>query len=460
MTAAQHGSRRRFLAGLATASGIAVAGCADLPWEDEGASTGFSRSDAEEILADSEPAVPDVVRPVPVEPAAKALDAQRTRVDDLLSDVPDAIPADDVPNGVVRESIADRRDSAIEYRDEAADASGADRYHALRTLGRARKSARASATTLAAIEAETEALLAELSDERTAVESAVDDRCDGIAYRGEDGDDGRLRAALFFAELERDLQRASHRVGRWSVDDTATVIDLGGAAGDLEFATATTAIWDHCTDRYAADTGDRVDLEPVFADALETSADRAGAVDLPDQDGDDWLSTLVDGEVDTGFDQTVLWEAVRPVYDARDGLRDADGIDSTGRNLANGLRDALRFEQEYRAFERVRDRFEAGELARPDSIDPIGSERTAAISAAESAAEELTRPSLGTDRLTETIRTLSWTDDKIRRKADGDPGVVVSLAGEFGEYVCLRARFEVLPEAVDAFRGRLLDPEP
>ncbi|WP_265111595.1 hypothetical protein [Halosolutus halophilus] len=456
MTDELHGSRRRFLAGFATAAGIAVAGCNDFPWEAETSSTTFARSEVEAILADPARAVPDVDRPAPVEPAATALETERSRVDELLADVPDSLGPGDVPNGVVRESIADRRDSATEFRTEAAGASKADRYNALRTLRDAREAARASATTLAAIETESETLIADLSDERAAVRSTLADRRERIEYRGEDGDDGRLRAALFFAELEGDLARASHGVRRWDVDETATVIDVGADAGEVEFATATTAIWDHCTDRYAAETGDRVDLEPVFAGALEMSSDRAEGADLPDRSGDDLLADLVAGEVETGFDQTVLWEAVRPVYDARDGLRDAVEDDRSG----PGLADALRFEQEYRAFELIRDRFEAGDLSTPDSIETVSSERTAAISAAESASEELTRPSLGVDRLAKTVQSLGWTDDKIRRQTDGDPDVVVTLSSEYGEYVCLRARFEVLPEAVDAFRTRLLEPEP
>ena len=443
--------RRRFLAGLAAGAAVVGAGCNGRPWDDdEAGATTFTRSEADSVLDEPAPAVD---RPVPVEPTPKSIENERSRVDDLLAAVPDSLGPEDVPNGVVRASIADRRDSALEYRTETVDATGAERYHALRTARDAREAARASATTLAAIDADREELLSELADERRALRSTLESRLEEVAYRGEDDADGRLRGALFYADLEDDLETAERRVDRWDVDAASNVIDVGAGAGDLEFVTATTTVWNHCIDRYESVTDDRVDLESAFVDALDASVDRADGVDLPDQGEDDWLEALVDGEVEQGFDQTLLWDAVRPVYRGEDRLRDAleDG------RLGPGLAAALRFEQEYRAFEVVRDRFEDGELTAPETIDTIRTQRTAAISAAESATEAVTRPSLGVARLADTVRSLEWTDEAIRRQADGDPEVNVTLGSEYSEYACLRARLEVLPGAVEAFRDRLLE---
>ncbi|MDQ2048895.1 hypothetical protein RBH26_00185 [Natronolimnohabitans sp. A-GB9] len=444
--------RRRLLVGLAGGAAVAVAGCSAPGNDDVTTATTFTRAEAESILTES-PSAPTVDRPVPIEPAKTALEAERYRVDDLLAAVPEPITADEVPNGVVRNAIADRRDGAIESLEETVDATGPERYHALRTTRDARDDARTATVTWSAIDADRETLLDDLGDERRSARSTLADRLDGVAYRGEDGEDGRLRAALFYAELEDDLETATRRLDRWNVDEASAVVDLGEAAGDLEFATATTAVWDHCRGRYADETGDRADLEPVFADALEASRDRVADVDLPDQDGDDWLADLVASEVEQGFDQTLLWDAVRPVYRAADGLEDAleDG------RYGPGLSAALRFEHEYRAFEDVRERFESGAVTAPESIDEIRAQRTATVEAAESAIESVTRPSLGMARLADTVRDLGWTDDAIRRSADGDPEMNVTLGDEYSEYVCLEARFTVLPDALAAFRSRLLE---
>lgn len=445
--------RRQLLAGLASAAGVAVAGCSALPWEDDEQSSAstFSRSEAASVLNG---AVPTVDRPAPVEPAASALEDQRTRVDDLLADVPDELDDGDIPNGVVRNAVGDRRDSALEYREATVDATGADRYGALRTTRDARDAARASATTLAAIDADRGELVDELGDERRAVRDRIEDDLETLAYRGAGDEDGRLLAAFFYAELEDDLETATRGLEprRWDVGEHSNVVDVGDGAGDLEFATATAAVWDHLTERFVAEIDESADLEPAFDDALAASRDRLDDVDLPDQD-DDWLADLVDREVDQGFDQTLLWDAVRPVYRAEDGLAEA----RTAGRYGSGLAEALRFEHEYRAFDRVRERFEDGTLTAPESIDEIRSQRTAAIEAAESATDAVTRPSLGTARLAETLEALSWTDDSIRRSADGDPDVNVTLGDEYSEYACLEARFEVLPDAVETFRAWLLE---
>ncbi|WP_293033696.1 hypothetical protein [Natronococcus sp.] len=443
--------RRHVLAGLGTAAGAAVAGCSDLPWNDaESTATTFARTEIDPILTGS---VPDVDRPAPVEPAASALEDARSRIDEVLEPVPDTVDPDDVPNGVVRESIADRRDSALEGRAETVDAPADERYRALRTTRGAREDARASATTLTGIEADRESLLAELDNERARVRSTVTERLEDVDYRGEDGNDGRLRAALLFAAFEDDLETAARRVERWDVDATTDVVDLGGEAGDLEFAVATASVWEHLFERYAEDAGARVDLEPVFADALQKSLERATDVSLPDQGEDDWLAALVDREVEQGFDQTVLWDAVRPVYRARERLQEAVDDD----RLGTGLAAALRFEGAFRAFELVRERFEDGELASPESIEEIRAQRTAAVSAAESVRGDVTGPSLGADVLAETVRSLERADDTLRRRADGDPEANVTLGSEYSEYVRLEARFETLPDAVAPFRGRLLE---
>ncbi|MFP8953588.1 hypothetical protein ACLI4Z_11520 [Natrialbaceae archaeon A-arb3/5] len=451
MTETPNRSRRRVLTGVGAISATLVAGCSARPWQSSTEGTvRFPPNELEPILA---AAAPERERPVPVEPDESVREDGLARTDDLLAPIPEPVDAETVPNGVVRDSIESARDTARAYDDDAVDVTGPPLYHVARNeLRRSREAAREAATTLAAID--DRSLVEELSAERDQTHSAVDARLESVEYRGADTDDGRLRAALLFAAFEDDHSDALRGVERWGVDEQTDVVEIGEGAGDLEFAEATTTIWEHITERYDADVDEPIGLEAEFDDALRASIDRAESVDLPDQRQDDWLDELVAVDVEPGFTQTVLWDAVRPVYNARDGMTDAaDGV-----QLGTGLADAVRFEQAIRAFEIVRDRVEADELASPETIEiaDVRAEREAAIDAANSAQVELSGPSLGTARLAETLQSLTWTDETIRRHVGLDRETTVSVTGEYSEYVCERAWFEVLPEAVSAFRGRLL----
>ncbi|RKD97105.1 hypothetical protein [Halopiger aswanensis] len=453
--------RRGFLAALAAGGSVAIAGCGstDLPWEDDAAPS-FTAADAETLLADL--TGPTIEWPAPVQPTRGALEDELERIDSLLESVPSSLTADDVPNGVVREEIADDRDEAREIRDRVSAESddsdpAANRYRRLRETRGARDAARAAATALTAIDADRAQLVGELEDEHEAVRPTIRDRRAATDYRGVDTDSGRLRAALYWHRREDDLGWAEHVLEQWTVDPAASVVDIGDAAGELEFATATARVWDHFDGRYAADIDDAatgpIDLESAFDTALERSIDRADETGFPSQDGEEWYEAVGLDDLEDQRRRLFAWDIGRRVEDAREGMTDArdDG------DLATGLARALEFEQTYRAFETVRDRLQDGAIATPETIDEIRTERTAALEAATAAREEFPPdvPSPGAFRLAETLRSLSWVDDNVRRAADNDPDVVVSLGEEVGNYARVRAQLEALPAAVTALRERL-----
>lgn len=444
--------RRRFLAGIAATGSAALAGCSALSRNDDTGPT-FTAADAAGIITD---ATPEIERPVPVVPTSNALEAGLERVDTLLAAVPDPIKADTVPNGVVRQSINDHRDEARNSRNEAAAATGDDRYRALQTMQDAREAARAATTTLDAIGTEAKPIVADLREERNAVHSKVSDRLGSIVYRGGGGDEELLRAALFYARQESVLWGATGQLdrNRWEIDENATVIEIGDRAGALESAAATTAVWDHLQDRFVEQTDDSTDLTAAFETALEASVERVTSVDVPDRSGEDWPDGVVDGGLDDQRLEQMLWRAAEPVRGPKNAL---GPVHDTVRNgyTAAGLYEAVWFEAHYRAFERVCERISDGTLAAPESIDEIRAERTAALEAAASADEALSGPTIGAYVLAETLRSLRWADDAIRRSADNRPDVGVSLTSEYGDYARLRAQFEVLPNAVEAFRERL-----
>lgn len=441
-------TRRRVLASVAAVAGVSLAGCNGLPWEEETA-TAVPASEAESILETDTPAF---AYPAPVEPAAGALEDGVDRVDDLLDAVPEPLEAEDVPNGEVRQSIVTARDDALERRDDASAATGADRYHGLRETRSARDAAREAAATFRAID--DEALVDDLTEERGAVLESLETRIDELAYRGADTDDGRLRAALVAFDRESDLEHAERGLSRWTLDDTSTVLDVGDAAGDLEFALATDAVWDHLEERYEDDLTDPVDLESVLAEAVAASLEHAESAALPDRNRDDWLEETTEADLeDHPTLEHLLYDAIVPAYRARDRLEDAAEEGQYG----IGVHSAVQFEREWRAFELVRDRLEAGDLAPPDSAAAVRAEREAAIDAAEAAIETIDGPSPGAAVLADTIQELDWIDDSIERLLERRPDGSLSLSDEYGDYVVCRAQFEALPNAIAAVHDRVLE---
>lgn len=338
---------------------------------------------------------------------------------------------------------------------------GADRYHALRDAREQHEVAREAATAWLAIDADRDDFLRELRDEYDAAQSALDDLRAEPEYRGEDTDAGRLRATLYAFQREGDLQHAERTLNRWEAHEDDDVLEIGEAAGDLEFETTTTQIWTHFDERYASEIADGDGdhyLEAVFEDTLEQSIERANEADFPSQDGESeaWYEAVgLDGFDGTRSLESVIWQAGSSIHQAHESMEDTLEAETFGL----GLQRALEFEQSLRGFERVRDRIADGDVEAPDDSDEIRAQRAAALEAAQTArdAVPLDEPSLGAYRLAETLQELSWTDDAVARAASRDPEMNVTLTDEYGEYAKYQAELEALPAAVEAFRDRLLE---
>ncbi|NGM70888.1 transposase [Natronolimnobius sp. AArcel1] len=451
-------TRRQLLAGLAAATSTAVAGCQSLPGFGDESTPTYTPAEADTVL---ESDGPTLEWPVPVEPDADALEDALERTDTLIDEIPEPLEESHIPNGVIRETIDENRLEAMAGRDEAADTVGADRYHALRDAREQHKVAREAATAWLAIDADRDDLLTELRDEYDAVQSALADRRAEPEYRGEDTDAGRLRATLYAFQRDGDLQHAERTLNRWDVHEADDVLEIGESAGDLELGTTTTRIWAHFDERYASGIADGDGdhyLEAVFEDTLEQSIERANEADFPSQDGESeaWYEAVgLDGFDGTRSLESVIWQAGSSIHQAHESMEDTLEAETFGL----GLQRALEFEQSLRGFERVRDRIADGDVEAPDDSDEIRAQRAAALEAAQTArdAVPLDEPSLGAYRLAETLQELSWTDDAVARAASRDPEMNVTLTDEYGEYAKYQAELEVLPEAVEAFRDRLLE---
>ncbi|WP_247728374.1 hypothetical protein [Halovivax limisalsi] len=415
-----------------------------MPWSDQSSDGTVAAGNVGAVVQGDRP---PIEWPAPVDPTPASIDAARERTDALLAHIPGPLTTDDVPNGVVRQSIASNRRDAIDGRPPG----DATRYRELRTSPAAREAARHARTTFGAIERGTEALVSDLRSERADAIEVVRTRRDAIDYRGPETIAGASRAALFAHQHEAALVRADRTLEEWRVHPEDTVIDIGAAAGEVERASATASVWSHLFDRYAADLTDPVSLESTFSEAVDRSLDRIATVDFPDQEDDDWYEAVGVDDVDDQVLEFALRRAGRDVVDAVDGVGSAS---SAGR-LGTALYRALTFEVRYRAFETFRDRIQAGSFEWPASISAIQAERSAALETAEAVRDSMSGPTLAALARSETLRSIKWTDERVERAADNDPAVRVSLDDEYRDYALAEAKLAALPDATEAVRDRL-----
>ncbi len=443
-------SRRTVLATGAALTGM-LAGCT----RDQGnkADNTVELSAIPDILAEP---VPEVKPSAPIIPAEEPYRDARTRATTLLNELPVSIAQSDIPNGVVREHIDDHRSQAREHIDTASVA-GEQRYHAFIDTVDARTDARQAATMYEAVERYRQNTLAELSEslqsEHAAVKPTVRNARQSVSYMGPTDGPELYRALALYTTAERALDNAERRLANWELRPDSTVVDLGEAAATLESAQAAADVWSHLLRRYADDRPAATALQPLCETAISATRERMNAIDLPDREDDDWIQQLIDQDVDeNSIRWEALYESIDPVYRARDNL--AEAATTTPMPLADGLTAALRVEQEYRAFKRVRQRV-AEEL--PPEIDEttVQAEREAAIEAARTAADAISGPSMARNRLAETVRSITYADGSLEILIEDGLDGVTSMRGEYLEYVCLRARLTVLPAAARAFRERL-----
>ncbi len=441
--------RRAVIAAGATLMG-ALAGCT---WKrDTKPDSTVEPAAIPDILAEP---VPTVRPSAPVLPAADTYRTARARAMTLLDELRGSIAQNDVPNGVVRENIDDHRSQAREHIDTASIA-GKRRYYAYIDTIEARAEARQAATVREAVNRYRQDRLTELAaalrTEHSTAESTLRPVIERVAYTGPSDGPGRNRALAIYATAERALGSAVRRLSEWELGERATVIDLGEAAATLESAQATADVWGHLLEQYTDERAGRESLRPAGEAAITATRQRLAEIDLPSRDADDWVDALVDREIEeNGLRFQALYESITPVWRARNDLQEA--ASATPMVLGEGLAAALRVEQEYRAFDRVRERV-LTELTPGVDEEALRAERTAALEAARTAAEAIPGPSMARNRLAKTVRAITYTDGSLELGTDSSRSGVKSVRNEYLGYVCLRARLSALSAAAAALRDR------
>lgn len=422
-------SRRGFLA--SAAAGIAVAGCLGRLDDGELPPVGVDDDDVDRILAAEVPTTePDI--PVGIDP--DHIERGVERVEGLLDWDPDEV-VDEIPNEAVRKYIESERETAEDRLEQVAET--ATPYARLRPLRRARSSAAEAAGALAA---------AREARERSDVYAEIGPAADrlqelrgDLAYVGENG----ATALVVYDAIERRLDNVDSRLERAvSQPRLASEVEAVGDASRW-FERAKVGLDDatHILQRQGdAANGDR-SFEETFENAArdlrsDHEARLAGLPSLEDEP-----ANLFDARVEGTPRGQAAFDIIRGLHNQPETVQRR--LDE-GRPAEAVMRAYL---GEYRlgAADRLVERVEAGELARPENADAVVAEREAAIGAIEDARRDAEYPYLVRGQLEIIDSLIVRADNGLRRGRNPDSEAVRAA----GSYAAAAALVYALPNATE-----------
>ncbi|ELZ28244.1 hypothetical protein C475_05545 [Halosimplex carlsbadense 2-9-1] len=333
---------------------------------------------------------PSVDHPLPVAVADAHVADSRERAHAMLDTVPLPLTTDDLPNGAMREAIADRAEHAREHLAEAVKATGT--RERLQLLAHARGPARAVEATWATVEGDLTA--ADVRSARESVRADLRRFREGREYVGDPGDP--VRAVIVHALVGSWLRDADrHVVDEPDESSPVTPITVGERANEVEQARATLGDARHVGERFTESLSEPRSLEATFTDARDSLAETIDSrmTDTPAEHAE--LPDLVDGGGD--LEGTVAGAALRELH----GDLPYEGEFVPAAELPGRILWQVETLAQIGGFETLRDRIAAGDHRTIESADDVEELRRAAAAAvedalAESADERLARTELAT----------------------------------------------------------------
>lgn len=307
---------------------------------------------------------------VPVEVPSDVFTDGRTRITGFLAELPLPLGPDDIPNEYVRRELTHEAEHATDGLHDALTAP--TQLVALHSLQHARESARYAAAGWAY--ADDGLTASEMAQERNRTTNEAMSTREDHEYVGSDP----VTAAVVHAEIERLLADAieTHPPGREETD-LLTVAEWGETVESAQASLDTArALTDALTESLPTAAGT---VETTLTGAAETllAAVRQRRSDLsPEQTAD---------TRDIG--RLVLDDLRRQADHRLTELDDADGP-------ASAVVDANRQLAAIGAYQRVRDRYEAGDITRPETADAVRERRQRAYDALRAALRESSTPAM------------------------------------------------------------------
>lgn len=310
----------------------------------------------EEIESPIQPAVP-------VEIAAPHIDASRTRVYELLTELPTPFEPEDIPNGHIRQQLTDAASDASDGLDDARTAKTG--FVTLRSLRYAREHARYAAAGWAV--ADRGLTTAPLREEHSRAVSDAQSTMRDHEYLGADP----IRAALVHAHIETALERAaSANIPPRSDSELLSVAEWGET---VESAQTYLSDARHMTTQLTASLPN--DARSV-EDTLVRAAERLLAdlqnrrSNLPPE------PTSQERNPGQMVAEELRWKAETEIGTVDDAHGPANAVVHANTRLTR-----------FRALNRIKARRDAGELSRPEDAATVRTIRQTAYEALTSALE-------------------------------------------------------------------------
>ncbi|MFC6954482.1 hypothetical protein [Halorubellus litoreus] len=422
-------SRRGFLSALgattATGAVAALAGCSTLSNDGSDRVT-FHASELPDV--DDHPVVAvGATYPTSV-PRSHRRDAQ-IRANDALEDVPTPLGARRVPNGHVREHLADAVTEARNRLDEALRAPTP--RETLESLRAARAHARYASVGWDAIE--DGLTVAALEDEATDVAERAADAQHAMEYVGTDP----APAVVVHASRERLLDEAGSVSEDVSHGDVR-VLRVAEFGEHVERATASLADARMIADRFRdRQPDDAASLRPTIVDARQRLREEieSAVADLPSEDA---AMTVTGADIDDTRTERLLYE-LHFEATAGDPARSRHGP-------ASGVLDAIRQLAAVRAYRAVRERVASGTRYEVTGADAVRDAYATAHEALRAAPRRSDAPVLARAALRYAASSVRFADERLAQQS----GELYShdVDDAYEQYVVQGAIAEATPVAV------------
>ena len=353
---------------LALAGTSLLAGCTGLAGLGDGGQQTIRADDLLDIDPDEDPK-PVVSESVPIDIASDHVTAARTRVTSLLEELPRPLGPDDIPNGHVREHLAEATSDATTGLDDARNAPTG--LAALMSLQQARIAARYAATGWGV--ADRNLTVEPFRGEYERVVSEARSLRDGYEYLGNDP----VRAVLVHECIESMLEQVIDSQVPNEKQDLLHVAAWGETA---ESAQVHLADAHHLSEQFTASLpADAGTLEETLTEAAEAllATVRSRRAQLPPElTAEEW-----------SIPEHAFHDLRREVDDGITRVEDADGP-------ASAVVDANRQLTTFRALDRLQERIDDGKPPRPESATAVRKIRSTATDAIAAALEESSVPGL------------------------------------------------------------------
>lgn len=416
--------RRRTRRSLLAAVGMsAIAGCSSLDGFSGDTGSTIRTVELPDVGTDSrsEPLIAPSV-PVDIDPTYFA--ERRDRVTELLASLPIPLGPDDIPNGHVRDHLADAADRATNSLDKART-DRTDRV-VLQSLRDARGHARYAAAGLAV--AERGLSVASLRRAHRSVVADARSLRRAHEYVGTDP----IRATLVHARIEEWLERVTN-------DDRPHVRNEGELLTVAEWGETVESAQAHLDDATYLDERFRASLPgdtTTLADSLARAADvlsadaRSRRSELPPEPtAEQWgLAERVVHELRRGLD--------RGPYSVADAYGPATALVALTDRLTR-----------FRALDRVQGRIEAGEITSAESAGAVRDARTAAYDALAAALADSPNSDLARTVLSDLSWRVSSADRELDRHRERREVSSANLDGVMEDYIVTVVVARATPDA-------------